>query len=129
MIFDISQGDITHDPGLWISLADELTGFGHWNVRHPFVLPNGFNPDGRRAFGIGLPRTSTEPTRTPPSHLQHEAHGICDDEPCTLDRRGWIVGQRFQVTGAWLDASKPICSGDTDAVLGRIQVFEDEQAR
>jgi hypothetical protein len=128
MIFEISQGDITHDPGLWISLTDELTGFGHWNVRHPFVLPYGFNPDGRRAFAIGLLRTSTKPTRTPPSHLQHDAHTVCDGEACKLNRRGWILGLRFQVTGPWLNESEPICTGDTDAVLGQIQVFEDEQA-
>jgi len=128
MSFLISKGDFRHPPGLWISLADELTGFGEWKGTHPFVLPNGFDPDGRQAFGFGLPRTSTEPTDTRKAYLLHEPHAVCDED-CTLNLRGWIVGRKFQVTGTWLDASRPICAGDTDAVLGRIQVFEDEEAR
>ena len=120
------MGAVRHDPGTWYWLRDADTDFS----RAP-VLPDGLDPGGRRAFSHGLPRSSQRPQSGTPNvdFLHHDPHGICDGKQCSLQREGWIKPQRYQVTASWLEHGAFICVEPSLAVLGQIQVFEDEAAK
>lgn len=125
------MGAMSHLPGTWLWLMDDDTHFSDNHGRHPFVLPDGFDPAGRRAFAHGLPRSSKEPYSGVPGidFLVHEAHGFCDGKKCDLGRRGWIFPLRHQVTSSWLSAGAHICVERSLQMLGRIQTFEMEAAK
>ena len=126
------MGLIASKPGTWFWLNDAQTGFSK-DVRkqHPFVLPDGFDPSGRQAFGHGLPRSSQEPRSGSPGvdYLKHDPHGSCGGRQCDLDRTGWIAALRYQVTSKWISDGKYICVEPSLAVLGRTQTFDAEAAR
>lgn len=125
------MGAISHLPGTWFWLRDDDTQFSQNHGRHPFVLPDGFDPGGRRALAHGLPRSSQEPRsgRRDVDYLIHGSHGVCNGKPCDLDRTGWIKPLRYQVTSSWLSAGSFICVEPSRQVLGRIQTFEMEAAK
>ena len=125
------MGAIHHEPGAWFWLRDDDTEFSTKHGRHPFVLPDGFDPGGRRVFAHGLPRSSTEPYSETPGvhHLVHLPHGICGGNQCDLNRKGWIAALRFEVLASWLSGGSFICVEPDRRVLGQIQTFEMEAAR
>jgi len=126
------QGAMPQDSGVWFWLRDVDTKFSTApdRARHPFVLPDGFDPAGRRALAHGLPRSGSPPRSgtAGTDFLVHAAHGVCNGRRCDLDKQGWIKPMRYQVTGAWLAAGSYICVEPSRMVLGRIQTFEMEAA-
>lgn len=127
------MGAIEHPPGTWFWLRDDDTQFSRApdRTKHPFVLPYGFDPGGRRALAAGLPRSSQEPKsgQDTVDFLKHDAHGICEGKQCDLDRTGWIKPTTYPVAASWLAAGTYICVERDSMVLGRIQVLEDEAAQ
>lgn len=125
------MGAIRQRPGTWFWLRDDDTLFSENGGRHPFVLPDGFDPVGRLAFAHGLPRSSQKPYSGKPGedYLEHVAHGICDGRQCDLDRTGWIKPLRHQVTSPWLSAGAFICVEPSLRVLGQIQTFDMEAGK
>lgn len=126
------MSQLPQSAGTWFWLNNAQTGFSR-NVghQHPFVLPDGFDPAGRRALAHGLPRSSQEPRSGQPgvNFLKHDPHATCGGRQCDLDRTGWIAALRYQVTSQWIADGNYICVEPSSAVLGRIQTFDAEEVR
>ena len=132
-----AMGLIEHKPGTWFWLNDDDTKFHVDRSKppenqgsHPFVLPDGFDPGGRRAFAHGLPRSSREPRSGVPGvdFLGTSSTDKCDGVQCDLDRTGWIPALRYQVISQWFTKGKYICVERSMTVLGQIQTFDMEAA-
>lgn len=111
--------------GTWFWFEDSDTGFGHWNARHPWVLPNGHDPS-RTALVHALPRSTVEPRdgKDGTDFLVHHPHDICYDEPCELNQKAWIVADKRPLGDDWIANGQMICVEKNMTVRAQIERFE-----